>query len=73
MIRLAHHKGAITINKGRVEQGNFDDYKMLRMTEMPAMAVSPGLVRKKRSRNPGHRPHSSQPRASAGHLKFLLS
>jgi isoquinoline 1-oxidoreductase beta subunit len=32
-------KGAITINKGRVEQGNFDDYQMLRMTEMPKIEV----------------------------------
>ncbi len=32
-------KGAITINKGRVEQGNFDDYQMLRMNEMPKIEV----------------------------------
>ncbi|HEY5177394.1 MAG TPA: xanthine dehydrogenase family protein molybdopterin-binding subunit [Terriglobales bacterium] len=32
-------KGAITINKGRVEQGNFDDYQMLRLTEMPKIEV----------------------------------
>ncbi|MDR3749005.1 MAG: xanthine dehydrogenase family protein molybdopterin-binding subunit, partial [Acidobacteriota bacterium] len=32
-------KGAITINKGRVEQGNFDDYQMLRMAEMPKIEV----------------------------------
>jgi isoquinoline 1-oxidoreductase beta subunit len=32
-------KGAITINKGRVEQGNFDDYQMLRMPEMPKIEV----------------------------------
>jgi isoquinoline 1-oxidoreductase subunit beta len=32
-------KGAITINKGRVEQGNFDDYQMLRMGEMPKIEV----------------------------------
>ena len=32
-------KGAITINKGRVEQGNFDDYQMLRVTEMPKIEV----------------------------------
>ena len=32
-------KGEITINKGRVEQGNFDDYQMLRMNEMPKVEV----------------------------------
>jgi len=32
-------KGAITINKGRVEQGNFDDYQQLRMNEMPKIEV----------------------------------
>jgi isoquinoline 1-oxidoreductase beta subunit len=32
-------KGAITINKGRVEQGNFDDYQMLRLNEMPRIEV----------------------------------
>ncbi|MGA8620219.1 MAG: xanthine dehydrogenase family protein molybdopterin-binding subunit [Candidatus Sulfotelmatobacter sp.] len=32
-------KGAITINKGRVEQGNFDDYQMLRVNEMPKIEV----------------------------------
>jgi len=32
-------KGAITINKGRVEQGNFDDYQMLRINEMPKIEV----------------------------------
>ncbi len=32
-------KGTITIDKGRVEQGNFDDYQMLRITEMPKIEV----------------------------------
>ena len=32
-------KGEITINKGRVEQGNFDEYQMLRMNEMPKVEV----------------------------------
>lgn len=31
--------GAITINRGRVEQSNFDDYQMLRINEMPAVEV----------------------------------
>jgi isoquinoline 1-oxidoreductase beta subunit len=30
-------KGAITIDKGRVQQGNFNDYEMLRMNEMPVV------------------------------------
>ena len=29
--------GAITIDNGRVRQGNFDDYKMLRLAEMPVV------------------------------------
>jgi isoquinoline 1-oxidoreductase beta subunit len=29
--------GAITIENGRVSQGNFDDYEMLRMAEMPTV------------------------------------
>ncbi|HMJ59268.1 MAG TPA: xanthine dehydrogenase family protein molybdopterin-binding subunit [Gemmatimonadales bacterium] len=32
-------KGAITIDKGRVQQGNFNDYEMLRMNEMPVVEV----------------------------------
>ena len=32
-------KGAITIDKGRVEQGNFDDYEVLRIEEMPEVEV----------------------------------
>jgi isoquinoline 1-oxidoreductase beta subunit len=32
-------KGAITIDKGRVQQGNFDDYQMLHMNEMPVVEV----------------------------------
>ena len=32
-------KGAITIDKGRVQQGNFNDYEMLRMHEMPVVEV----------------------------------
>jgi len=35
----AAHKGQITIDKGRVQQGNFDDYQMLRMNEMPVVEV----------------------------------
>jgi isoquinoline 1-oxidoreductase beta subunit len=29
--------GAITIENGRVQQGNFDDYEMLRLADMPAV------------------------------------
>ena len=32
-------KGAITIDKGRVQQANFDTYDMLRIDEMPAIEV----------------------------------
>jgi len=32
-------KGQITISKGRVEQGNFNDYEMLRLNEMPEIEV----------------------------------
>jgi isoquinoline 1-oxidoreductase beta subunit len=31
--------GAITLRKGRVEQGNFNDYPVLRMNEMPVVEV----------------------------------
>ena len=31
--------GEITIEKGRVKQGNFNDYRLLRLSEMPAIAV----------------------------------
>jgi isoquinoline 1-oxidoreductase beta subunit len=31
--------GEITIRKGRVEQGNFDDYQMLRIHEMPNVEI----------------------------------
>ena len=32
-------RGAITIDKGRVQQSNFHDYQMLRMNEMPVIEV----------------------------------
>jgi isoquinoline 1-oxidoreductase beta subunit len=32
-------KGAITIDKGRVQQSNFNDYEMLRLAEMPVVEV----------------------------------
>jgi isoquinoline 1-oxidoreductase beta subunit len=32
-------KGLITINKGRVQQSNFNDYDMVRMNEMPPVEV----------------------------------
>lgn len=35
----AAFKGAITIDRGRVEQSNFHDYDMLRMAEMPVVDV----------------------------------
>jgi isoquinoline 1-oxidoreductase subunit beta len=31
--------GEITINKGRVEQSNFNDYRMLRINQMPKIEV----------------------------------
>jgi len=31
--------GEITIERGRVKQGNFDDYRMVRLPEMPAVEV----------------------------------
>jgi CO/xanthine dehydrogenase Mo-binding subunit len=30
-------KGSITVEKGRVQQGNFDDYPLLRISEMPKL------------------------------------
>jgi isoquinoline 1-oxidoreductase beta subunit len=35
----AVHYGAITLDKGRVQQTNFHDYKMLRIDEMPQVEV----------------------------------
>lgn len=32
-------QGKITIDKGRVEQSNFDDYPVLRIDEMPKIEV----------------------------------
>jgi len=32
-------KGAITIDKGRVQQSNFNDYEILRLAEMPVVEV----------------------------------
>ena len=32
-------KGAITFDQGRVQQGNFDDYPLLQMSEMPEVEV----------------------------------
>jgi isoquinoline 1-oxidoreductase beta subunit len=32
-------RSAITIQGGRVQQGNFDDYEVLRLDEMPEVAV----------------------------------
>ncbi len=32
-------KGAITLENGRVQQGNFDDFPLLRMSEMPDISV----------------------------------
>src|SRR2546427_12172887 len=31
--------GEITIDRGRVQQGNFNDYRMLRLAEMPQVEV----------------------------------
>ena len=31
--------GAITINRGRVEQTNFSDYRVMRINEMPQIEV----------------------------------
>ena len=33
------HYGLITVDKGRVQQSNFHDYKMLRINEMPVVEV----------------------------------
>ena len=32
-------KGAITIDRGRVQQGNFDTYNVVRIDEMPIVEV----------------------------------
>ena len=37
-LSMAFH-GAITFKQGRVEQGNFDDYPVLRINEMPEVEV----------------------------------
>jgi len=42
-------KGEITIKDGRVEQGNFNDYPLLRLDEMPEIEVH--IV--KSAENPG--------------------
>lgn len=36
---LSALKGGITIDRGRVQQGNFDSYQMLRIDEMPVIEV----------------------------------
>ena len=35
----AVYYGLITVDKGRVQQSNFHDYKMLRINEMPVVEV----------------------------------
>jgi isoquinoline 1-oxidoreductase subunit beta len=36
---LSALKGGITIDRGRVQQGNFDGYQVLRIAEMPVVEV----------------------------------
>ena len=43
--------GEITLKDGRVEQGNFDTYQMLRMNEAPAIEVHIVAERRAAGRN----------------------
>ncbi len=54
-------KGAITIDKGRVQQSNFNNYDVLRMDEMPEFEV----YNVKSTEAPGGMGEASTPSAGA--------
>ena len=77
---LSALKGGITIDKGRVQQGNFDKYEVLRIDEMPVIEVhlvpsheTPagiGEASTPRSAPPSRMRFSPQPASAFAHFRF---
>ncbi len=62
--------GEITIERGRVKQGNFDDYPMLRLGEMPVVGWS---RRGSREQGAGSREQGAGPRTARGSRQYTTS